>query len=384
MRDYGDPEEGTDLEEFEESRPELPTNDSGIGSSSGGQSSGNPYLDRTCEDYKVGIVCALPKELLAIRALFDDVNPDDIIIPERDSNYYALGCIGRHNVVAACLPSREYGISAATDVIIHMMRTFPVEFCLLVGIGGGVPSEKKYIRLGDVVVSHPDGIYPGVVQYDLGKAREWNVFELVGGLGRPPPFILKAITKLESDTNRSCQPLQMKAYINQIARVDSLYQHPGREFDQLFPAGSRHKSNRTTCSDCGDGEIREDRESTDPKVHYGVIASGNKLIKDAQLRDELGAAYNAICVEMEAAGTMNRVACLVIRGICDYADSHKNDVWQEYAAATAATYAKYLLSVVRNNQVLDRSLMMPADSSGPIKRRRTVTSLPPPKKLRPS
>jgi nucleoside phosphorylase len=43
---------------------------------------------------------------------------------------------------------------------------------------------------------------------------------------------------------------------------------------------------------------------------------------------------------------MNSFPCLVIRGICDYADSHKNKKWQGYAAATAAACAKELLSVI--------------------------------------
>ncbi|KAJ5195474.1 uncharacterized protein N7498_008912 [Penicillium cinerascens] len=54
---------------------------------------------------------------------------------------------------------------------------------------------------------------------------------------------------------------------------------------------------------------------------------------------------------MEAAGLMNDFPCVVIRGIYDYADSHKNKEWQGYAAAVAAAYAKELLLVVPVNQV---------------------------------
>jgi len=61
-----------------------------------------------------------------------------------------------------------------------------------------------------------------------------------------------------------------------------------------------------------------------------------------QLRKDLG----VLCVEMEAAGLMDEFPCLVIRGICDYADSRKNKKWQPYAAATAAGYAKELLSIL--------------------------------------
>jgi nucleoside phosphorylase len=50
---------------------------------------------------------------------------------------------------------------------------------------------------------------------------------------------------------------------------------------------------------------------------------------------------------MEGAGIVNSFPCLVIRGICDYADSHKNKIWQKYAAAVAAAYAKLLLSRLR-------------------------------------
>jgi nucleoside phosphorylase len=53
-----------------------------------------------------------------------------------------------------------------------------------------------------------------------------------------------------------------------------------------------------------------------------------------------------LCFEMEAAGLMNSFPCLVIRGICDYADSHKNKQWQPHAAGTAAAYAKEVLSVI--------------------------------------
>ena len=70
-------------------------------------------------------------------------------------------------------------------------------------------------------------------------------------------------------------------------------------------------------------------------------------MKNAQARDRIGRQYGALCFEMEAAGITNVIPCLAIRGICDYADSHKQDVWQEYACAAAAAYAKLLLSHVR-------------------------------------
>lgn len=54
---------------------------------------------------------------------------------------------------------------------------------------------------------------------------------------------------------------------------------------------------------------------------------------------------------MEAAGLMNRFPCLVIRGICDYSDSHKNKNRQGWAAMTAAAYTKDLLKEINPIQV---------------------------------
>jgi hypothetical protein len=64
----------------------------------------------------------------------------------------------------------------------------------------------------------------------------------------------------------------------------------------------------------------------------------------------MGRELGALCVEMEAAGLMNDFPCIAIRGICDYADSHKNDAWQKYAALTAAAYAKELLAYISPEQ----------------------------------
>ena len=69
-------------------------------------------------------------------------------------------------------------------------------------------------------------------------------------------------------------------------------------------------------------------------------------------RDRVAKDLGVICFEMEAAGLMNSFPCLVIRGICDYADTHKNKRWQGYAAATAAAFTKELLGVVPKQEVV--------------------------------
>ncbi|CAG2005979.1 unnamed protein product, partial [Fusarium graminearum] len=158
--------------------------------------------------YTVGILCALPLELLAVRALFDAKHDSPRYI-RGDSNTYALGTLSNHMVVAACLPAGEYGTNAAADSASNMKRTYPnIEFCLLVGIGGGAPTQDNDIRLGDVVVSLPTTKYPGVIQYDLGKEIEGSTFELTGSLHRPPRCLMTAVSSLRSNPDLPSNALQ--------------------------------------------------------------------------------------------------------------------------------------------------------------------------------
>lgn len=71
-------------------------------------------------------------------------------------------------------------------------------------------------------------------------------------------------------------------------------------------------------------------------IHRGTIASGELVIKDANKRDDLAQEHGVLCFDMEAAGALTEFPCMVIRGISDYCDSHKNDAWHGYAAAVAA------------------------------------------------
>ncbi|CAG7917496.1 unnamed protein product [Penicillium olsonii] len=91
---------------------------------------------------------------------------------------------------------------------------------------------------------------------------------------------------------------------------------------------------------------RKIREAEDPVIHYGLIASGNQVMKNATTRDAIAREMNILCFEMEAAGLMDQLPCLVVRGICDYCDSHKHKQWQGYAALTAAAYTKALIGRV--------------------------------------
>jgi nucleoside phosphorylase len=128
--------------------------------------------------------------------------------------------------------------------------------------------------------------------------------------------------------------------------------YQGAEHDYLYESIYSHTGGETY-NRCNIRQTvqRESRTITDPHIHYSNIASRKKVIKDGQVQDRIAQELGVICFEIEAAGLIDSFPCLIIRGICDYADSHKNKQWQLYAAATAAVYAKELLGVVKKQGV---------------------------------
>jgi nucleoside phosphorylase len=305
----------------------------------------NPTMTLSHEDYTVGWICALSTERVAAHAMLDEVHNG---LPSRanDSNIYVLGRIGQHNVAIACLP--EYGTVSAAKVATMMQFSFPsIRFSLMVGIGGGIPSALVDIRLGDIVVSAPTGTEPGVVQYDLGRIVKGGDFQRTGTLNKPPTLLLNAVNALEAKygLEKGLSELISKGFKRHFPDWAPEREYRGAEFDRLFVADYSHVDDKATCDDCDSLKvvIRTPRSNSYPVIHYGNIASGNLVMKDALIRDRLATKHHFICFEMEAAGLMDDFHCLVIRGISDYSDSHKNSTWQPYAAATAAAYGKALL-----------------------------------------
>ncbi|GLB08582.1 hypothetical protein AtubIFM57258_004479 [Aspergillus tubingensis] len=301
-------------------------------------------------DYTVAWICALPLELAAAKAMLDDVHPP-LPQPESDHNVYTLGRVGSHNVVVACLPGGVYGTIAATGVVSHMVSTFPTlrfGFGLMVGIGGGVPSPTNDIRLGDVVVSRPTSNSSGVIQFDYGKTLLGGRFQHTGSLNKPPPVLLKAVSQLGSDYMTGKRPASeiLNDTLQKTKMIRKEFSRP--KVDWLFSPTYDHEDSEHNCSTCDQTQLmsRSERETDDPYIHYGLIASGDQVMKDAKTRDSIARNLDILCFEMEAAGLMDELPSLAIRGICDYCDSHKNKQWQGYAALAAASYAKALLSVI--------------------------------------
>jgi nucleoside phosphorylase len=305
-------------------------------------------------DYTVACICPMGVELAPVKAMLDQLHPS--LPTERGQNSYTLGEIAGHTIVIAVLP--EIGTNSAAPVATQLLNDFPsIRFGLLVGIGGGIPDQDNAIdiRLGDVVVSKPTDTFGGVVQYDMGKETR-NGFVRTGTLNKPPAVLRSAVQQLvaQHELEDSRIPQYLSRMMDNFPKMKEKYSHPGVEQDRLFRSSYDHQGG-TTCSQCDGLEVveRRRRVNTSPYIHYGTIGSANKVIKNAAEREKLKRGdVNIICVEMEAAGLMDSFPCLVIRGICDYADSHKDKRWQPYAAATAAGYMKELLSVITPQDVV--------------------------------
>jgi nucleoside phosphorylase len=308
-------------------------------------------------DYTVGWICALTTEFVAAQAFLDEEHEGPQAVAQNDNNNYALGKIGNHNIVIAVLPDKEYGTAVARD----MLHSFPnIRIGLMVGIGGGAPSPNHDIRLGDIVVSSRDGGKGGVFQYDFGKTIKNRSFQETGFLDQPPTVLRAAVNALKGRYELKGHLLNddVEMALKKIKKRKK-YSRPPASSDRLYRSDITHPSNSSEdCSAvCGDDSFHlvaraeRDEEDDNPAIHYGLIASANQLMKDALVRDKLAAEKGVLCFEMEAAGLMNHFPCLVIRGICDYSDSHKNKQWQGFAAMMAAAFAKDLLHQVAPNRV---------------------------------
>lgn len=330
---------------------------------------------RSRDEFEIAIICALPLEFDAVEALFDDYY--DEFIPTYvkqlgDANWYRAGRITEHNILLTCLPGM--GIGNAASVASSLKVSFPrINLALLVGICGAVPfpSERTEIILGDVVISdriveygfgrqYPDGFQPrGVIKETLGRSnRDIRTFLQVLKTDR-----MRA--QLQSDVSKYVQGLQHQP--------EGQWQYPGILQDRLFEPSYRHKhyhlhpdaaclcmkchtSTDPVCDKalendcrklgCVGGLVPRGRLHAgipNPQVHFGSLASADIVMKSGEYRDRLAEAEKVVGFEMEGAGICDTFPCIIIKGVCDYADSHKNKTWQDYASATAASCAKAFL-----------------------------------------
>ncbi|KEF51032.1 uncharacterized protein A1O9_12916 [Exophiala aquamarina CBS 119918] len=336
------------------------------------------------EAYTIGLIYIKPLEMNAITVMLDEEH-ESVPLALEDKNEYILGRIGKHNVAVVGPARGAQGKVAIADVVGSIRWTFKnMNLGLLVGIGGGVPHLPKHdVRLGDVVVGAPE-VGPAVVQYDLGKELPTG-FEVTRTLNKPPSLLLQVVNAVEDQYLRqeegedSFFSRHLQRFYK-YPRLRDRYRRP-TSADRLFQDSYRHEPGM----ECRTHEqkyeqVRTERSPADEiQIHYSTILSGDRVMKSEVTRDKISAQFNnALCFEMEAAGLMDIFPCLVIRGICDYSDSHKNKDWQEFAAATAASYARELLLTIAERVVqgLERPAALPQSEEVSTRSPSNVSQIP--------
>lgn len=285
-------------------------------------------------------------EYIAACNVLDETFPDTthVLLGKGDCRAYTLGRIGKHNVVIVCLPAESPGVVSASAVETTLRITFPsIQFSLLVGIAGAAAGSKEDVRLGDAVIG------TRIVPYEFGKVTHHG-FQYTGYCPRPPALLHNRVNHFKY---KSLLELDIGHLVEDKARclpvpLRHLFRRPELE-DRLYYSDYVHGEH----CDCEEKMVydssllvpREPRPGdAEVRVHSGTIASGDKLIKNAQTRNDWGNTFNALCFDMESAGLSR--GSLTIRGIDNYADSHKCDRWQGYAAMAAAVCAAEFLKMV--------------------------------------
>ncbi|KAL2869651.1 5'-methylthioadenosine/S-adenosylhomocysteine nucleosidase family protein [Aspergillus lucknowensis] len=331
-------------------------------------------------EFEVAIICALGLESDAVEILFDRFWEGSFGTAQGDTNSYRTGIIGNHNVVLAYMP--QMGKRPAATVSAHLRSSFEnIKLALVVGVCGGVPEgDHGSIFLGDVVISE------SITNYDYGR-RFPNGF-ISKEPAWTPNFRISSFLRLLRGWKGRHDLEKRTHYHHGILRGrDKKYSRPQRHRDTLFKPTYRHKHYPPqTCIICSadqpckeaqeatcDGlqcslaecvirsrpcpEIVHDRRTTvQSNIHFGRVASGDTVMKSGEDRDRTAKQHAAIAFEMEGAGVYPNLQCIVVKGICDYADSHKDKLWQPFAAGIAAACMKAILE-----QWIGRTMHTPPD-----------------------
>ncbi|PYH67515.1 kinesin light chain [Aspergillus vadensis CBS 113365] len=331
---------------------------------------------QTRENFTIAIFCALPVEAEAIECLFDE-SYDRLSKyygkRQGDTNTYINGRVGDHHVVLCYMPGM--GTTNAAAVASALRASYPrIQLALVVGICGGVPtvSKSENIFLGDVVISDSLVLYNLGRQYPGSFERKAEVQE---ALGRPNPEIRSLLNALRSTHSHNELESQIMQNVQELQKSDKKWCHP-RINDILFDASYIHKHHQQDCNascvclvsetlddicedalakscddlGCDKSQIIRSLkpvERVGVSAHIGTVACAKGVMKSGHHRDKIAKKDKIIGFEMEGAGVWDIFPCVVIKGVCDYADSHKNKLWQKYAAVTGASAAKAFLGYWR-------------------------------------
>lgn len=285
---------------------------------------------------RIGVITALPEEFVAMKKMMKNV--EEVFFDRKGAGHrFFIGEIKSannsiHNVaLTQCGMGNNKAAIRATNMLTH----FPaIESIIMTGIAAGIPcvnNVEKHIRLGDIVVSN------GIVQYDFIKDTG-EVQECRSASALPSAQLTEAINIIKAQIIEGI--VSWNKYIMEGIDNNVKFKKPSIEDDKLYDENG------------GIIEHPFDKDRDDfPKLFFGKIASANTLLKNRERREEIKERFDALAIEMEGSGICDAtweasVGYIVVRGICDYGDSKKNDVWHNYAALTAAAFTRSLIETL--------------------------------------
>jgi nucleoside phosphorylase len=347
-------------------------------------------------DFQIAIICALVVERDAVEATMV-LDRRQFRKARGDRNQYTLGTICGKQAVLVCL--ENMGPLSALECARDMELTFQnIAFALIVGCAGGVPYvpdgmgwKESDIHLGDVIISTQ------VIQYDQGSCLENELkrrTDVEDVLRKAPRAVRNFVNLLKTGQSDLFEPIQSKTavpldllspYQNKLRTT--AYSPPSKKTDLVYAQDYRHKHHdpsvcdvcaacthwshpvceealHTHCRDlgCTPAFNRGGRSGSDntnagmslsaqlerpTKIHVGRIASGSAVMKSAHSRDRIVRQDGVIGFEMEGAGVSEVFGTIVIKGVVDYADSHKNKDWRLYPMARAALCAAAIIEAIQ-------------------------------------
>ena len=225
------------------------------------------------EAYNLAWITALYIERAAATAMLDEehAEPTGFTRHPTDNNAYTWGQIGDHNIVIASLPAGVYGTTSAATTASSLLASLPaIRIGLLVGIGGGIPrpeDDECDIRLGDIVVSQPDGTSGGVCQYDLAKAKTNGGYQRKGSLAKPPTVLLNALASIQAEHERRdskvpeflVKMLEENPKMGKKTKKNPGFAFQGLDNDRLFEASYDHVDG-PDCRNCDAAHLIEREE----------------------------------------------------------------------------------------------------------------------------
>ena len=247
------------------------------------------------ECWSVALIVATETEMNAVMVMYDHWVPMRI---DGDPQQYYEACFFRDGRRYRILAARQeqMGMTAAATLATKISYTFHPRYLIMVGIAAGVaPKDVEEQLYGDVVVANT------VWNYSFGKfvsASDGTV--AFGSVGfKPRPVTLGVSPDI----------------------------FPYVRAAMASPENQNH-------------------------VHIGPIASGSSVIANAEILDkQIHSQFrDTAALDMEAYAVAYAITQmpnpqpipLVIKSVCDYADSQKSDRYQKFAAYTSAEFAKLL------------------------------------------